>query len=184
MLTQRGMRTLPIALLAILALAGAAPAATPGTGGVAVAVVRSAEWSPGDTAREGAGEFLVLLHAARLQRTRRVTGILAVGDHNGVLRSGGERALRHLAVTGVVVVKLAPLGEVASTPDNVFVDAGPLDEAAAERILAQGLGRFGAPPGALDPSQPTPRELAAIRDHLKRFQALFALESGVSVALR
>ncbi len=151
---------------------------------VGVAVVHSVAWAPGQPAREGAGEFLVLLQAAKLQRAYRAAGLLAVGDHNGVLRGGGERALRRLAVTGVVVVRLAPKGEVASMPDNVFVDAGPLTEAQAERVLARGLELYGAAPKVSAPEQPTERELETIRAHLRKFQELFAIESGARVALR
>src|SRR3954470_20357590 len=129
-------------LLAWCALAATAFAGTPEVG---VAVVHSVAWSPDQPAREGAGEFLVLLQAAKLQRAYRAAGLLAVGDHNGVLRGGGERALRRLAITGVVVVRLAPNGEVAPMPDNIFVDAGPLTEAQAERVLTRGLDLYGAP---------------------------------------
>lgn len=173
-------RIIPL-LLAFGVLAMPAMAATPDVG---VAVIHSVEWSPGQAAREGAGEFLVLLHAAKLQRTCRAAGLLAVGDHNGVLRGGGERALRRLAVTGVVVVRLAPKGEVAPMPDHVFVDAGRLSETQAERVLTQGLGLFGAPPKVATPEHPTERELETIRAHLRKFQDLFALESGARVALR
>ena len=119
-----------------------AMAATPDVG---VAVIHSVEWSPGQAAREGAGEFLVLLHAAKLQRTCRAAGLLAVGDHNGVLRGGGERALRRLAVTGVVVVRLAPKGEVAPMPDHVFVDAKLLPKL-VEKMKDEIRRSFGADP--------------------------------------
>jgi len=151
---------------------------------VGVGVVRSVAWSPGDTVREGAGEFLVLLQAARLKRISQAAGLLAVGDHNGVLRAGGERALRRLAVTGVVIVRLAPGGEVASIPDNVFVDAGPISEETAGRVLALGLRLFGSPPVAAEPDQPSARELAAIRLHLQNFQELFAREPTAALAAR
>jgi hypothetical protein len=160
------------------------PIAPLGAANVGVAVVHSAEWSPGDAAREGAGEFLVLLQAAKLQRTTVASGLIAVGDRNGMLRSGGERALRRLALTGIVVARTATGGEVAATPDELFLDAGQLSEEQVQRILTRGLQLYGASPEAAEPDRPTTRELAAIRDHLKKFQALFAGEVGVRVALR
>lgn len=168
-------------LLLVAALTVPVHAANPDVG---VAVVHSVAWAPGQPAREGAGEFLVLLQAAKLQRSHRAAGLLAVGDHNGVLRGGGERALRRLAVTGVVVVRLAPKGEVAPMPDNVFVDAGPLSEAQAERVLAHGLELYGAAPKVAAPEHPTERELETIRAHLRKFQELFAVEAGARVAVR
>ena len=149
-----------------------------------VGVVRSVAWSPGDTVREGAGEFLVLLQAAKLKRISPATGLLAVGDHNGVLRAGGERALRRLATTGVVIVRLAPGGEVASIPDDIFVDAGPISEETAGHVLALGLKLFGPPPVAAEPDQPSARELEAIRLHLQNFQVLFAREQSAALAAR
>src|SRR4051812_35882375 len=92
---------------------------------VGVGVIHSAEWSPGDTAREGASEFLVLLRAAQLQRISRAAGLVAVGDRHGFLRAGGERALRRVALGGVVVTRLTREGresETAWTPDQLFVD--------------------------------------------------------------
>jgi hypothetical protein len=149
-----------------------------------VAVIRSAAWAPDQPAREGAGEFLVLLQAAKLQRSYRAAGLLAVGDHNGVLRGGGERALRRIAMTGVVVVRLAPQGEVAPMPENLFVDAGRLTEAQAGHLLERGLELYGAAPKAASPEHPTDRELESIRLHLRKFQELFAAESGALVAMR
>ena len=149
-----------------------------------VAVVRTAKWSPGDAAREGAGEFLVLLQGAKLQRTSQASGLVVVGDRNGLLRSGGERALRRLVLTGIVVARIAPGGEVTPTPDELFLDSGRVPEEQAKRILTRGLELYGAAPAAAEPDRPTSRELAAIRDHLKKFQTLFAVAAGPSVALQ
>lgn len=178
------MRLTPALFWCGLAAAVSPPATVSAAPNVGVGVVRSAEWSPGDAAREGAGEFLVLLNAAKLQRNHAAAGLVAVGDRNGMLRSGGERALRRLALTGVVVVRLAPGGTVAETPDNLFLDARDLDEAAAQTLLARGLELYGAPPVVADPERPAPAELAAIHAHLKKIQLLFAVEAGPQVALR
>lgn len=169
----------PIAF-AIALCAGAAGRAAP----VEVGVLHAVEWSPGDPVRDGAGEFVVLLRAAQLQRSAAAAGLLAVGDHNGVLRAGGEKALRRVALSGVVVAKMARGGEVAWTPDTLYVDAGKLSEEHAQRILTRALELHGAPHAAADPDHPTAREIAAIQAHLKKLQAVFALEAGVQVAAR
>ena len=168
----------------MFALATLAPQVAIASSNVAIAVVHGTEWSPGDAAREGAGEFLVLLQAAKLQRSARASGLLAVGDHNGMLRSGGERALRRLALTGIVVARIARGGSVGSTSDNLFVDAHSLDEAAARRVLSRALEIYGPSPVATNPEQPTERELAAIRGHLRNIQLLFATEARQQVASR
>lgn len=178
------MRLVPLVSWLVVATTSLVPALVFAAPDAGVAVVRTAAWSPGDSAREGAGEFLVLLEAARLQRTTRASGIVAVGDRNGMLQSGGERALRRLALTGVVVARIARDGEVASTPDGLFLDAGRLDEDATRRVLLRGLELHGSPPVVANPEQPAEPELAAIRAHLKVFQALFAGEDRALVAVR
>lgn len=151
---------------------------------VGVAVLRSVAWSPGASVREGAGEFEVLLRVAQLQRAHRVAGLVTVGDHNGMFLGGGERALLQVALSGVPVVKLARGGEVAATPDGLFLDAGRLSEDQAMRVLTRCLELHGAPPAAADPLRPSQRELAAIRAHLQPFQESLAKPESRLVALR
>ena len=151
---------------------------------VGVAVVHGADWSLGDTVRDGAGEFAVHLRVAQLQHAHTAAGLVSVGDHNGILRCGGERALRRVVLTGVPVAKLARGGTVAPDPDALFLDAGALDEARAARVLAHCLELYGAPPAAANPEQPDAGELAAIRAHLRPFQDAFARENPPLVAMR
>ncbi len=149
-----------------------------------VGVLHSAEWSPGDAVRDGAGEFSVFLRTAQLQREHRAAGLVAVGDRHGMLRSGGERALRRIVLTGVAVVKLAPGGEIVASEHDVFLSGGALDAKAASNVLLQCLQRFGAPPAVSDPENPTKPELAAIRAHLQPFQQALALAPGALLASR
>lgn len=164
-------------LLSVAPLRAAAPS-------VGVAVLPSLPHSPVDSVSDGAGEFEVLLSMARLQRDHRTAGLVSIGDHNGIRSSGGERALRRAVLTGVAVVKVAPLGEVAADPEELFVDAHRLTADQAGKVLRQCLERFGAPPAVADPDRPTKRELAAIRSHLRRFQAAFAAEGSALVAVK
>jgi len=154
----------------------AAPAPIP-----RVAVLRSAAWSPGDTVRDGAGEFTVFLEAARLQRAHRAAGLVAVCDRHGLLRSGGERALRRVVFSGLAVVKLAPAATAAVDPHPGFLHGGTLAEDQAAAILVRCLDRHGPPPSAADPEQPTAAELSALRAHLAPFQA--ALDAAVAPRL-
>lgn len=167
-------------LLLVALSVGVVHAASP----AGVTILRATEWSPDDATRDGAGEFEVWLCVAQLQRAHPTAGLVAVGDRNGVFRSGGERALRRVVFTGVVVVKLAPSGEVAATPDGLFVDAGTLPEHRAAHLLTRALERYGAPPSAANPDAPTAAECAAIRAHLQKIQLLFGREAGLTVARR
>jgi len=149
-----------------------------------VAALHAVPWSPGNGVREGAGEFEVLLRVAQLERAYRAVGLVSVGDHNGMLPAGGEHALRQVALSGVPVVKLARGGDVAATPDGLFLDAGRLPEEQAMRVLVRCLELYGAPPAAHDPQHPTSRELTAIREHLRPFQETLAIAASPQVALR
>ena len=148
----------------------------------AVGVIRNAAWSPGDTSREGAGEFSVLLQMAQLQQSGNRAGLLGVGAPHGVFAPGTERALRFAVLSGLPVVKLAPDGDVASCPDELFVNAGTLSENEAHRVLAEALEVHGAAPRASNPSHPTDKELVAIRAHVKRLQQHFSQPRPMIVA--
>ncbi len=171
-------------LLGLLALGWAAmPAWAAPTDVPRVAVLRSAPWSPGDSARDGAGEFAVFLEAARLQQAHRAPGLLAVCDRHGLLRSGGERALRRLVFSGIAVIKLAPAAGAAVDSHPGFLRGGTLSEARASEILVRCLDRHGPPPAAADPEKPTAAELAALRGHLEPFQAALDAAGAPHLAL-
>jgi hypothetical protein len=173
-------RTIAITALA-LALEVSTDAATSDSP-VGIAVLHAAPWSPGDSARDGAGEFEVLLRVAQLKRAHRISGLISVGDRHGMRPCGGEQALSRVALSGVPVVKLARGGEVASTPDDLFLDARSLSEEQAKVTLEHCLKRFGVPPAAVDPESPTQQELASIRAHLSRFREAFDLASAPRLA--
>ncbi|MCX6953332.1 MAG: hypothetical protein NTV51_14355 [Verrucomicrobia bacterium] len=167
------------ALLAVAVLASPL-AATP----AGVAVLRTAAWSPGDTVREGAGEFEVFVCAASLRRDHPTAGLVGVGDRHGMFLQGAERALRLLALKGVPVAKIARGGDFAADPDEIFLNASGLSEADAASLLKKCLERHGAPPAAANPARPTAVELAAIRAHLRPFRDAFAVASAPHLASR
>ena len=169
------------ALLGLLALSLAAVSLYAAPTPIArVAVLRSAAWSPGDSIRDGAGEFAVFLEAARLQQAHRAAGLVAVCDRHGLLRSGGERALRRLVFSGFAVVKLAPAATASVDPHPGFLHGGTLAEDQAAAILLRCLDRHGPPPAATNPEQPSAAELAGLRTHLAPFQA--ALNAAGAIA--
>lgn len=160
-----------LGVLGLLSMVATPLAATP----AGVAVLRAVPWSPGDGVREGAGEFEILLCAAKLQREHRAAGIVGVGNRHGMFVTSAEQALRHLALRGFPIVKLAHGGDVAADPDLLFLDARGLGEAEAAKVLARCLENHGAPPPASNPENPTPRELNDIRAHLAPYREAFAL---------
>lgn len=141
----------------------------------AVGFVRAVTWSPGDTRREGACEFEVFLTVAHLRHTSPQVGLVGVGNHNGRLSRQAEQALDHVACRGIAVARVARNGGVvARMPGALYVDAGALPEMRARELLLTCLRRYGAPPAAADPANPTEAELESIRRHLARYQEIFA----------
>jgi hypothetical protein len=161
-----------------LAAASVQPMACAADANNRVAVLRAAPWSPGDPVREGAGELEVLCQVASLRKTHRPVGVVAVGDRHGLFAHGAENALRFVALQGVPVARLAPGGEVARDPDDLFLDGGHLTESEAAAVLERCLNRHGSPPMAANPDRPTPGELAAIRRYLVPFREAIDLASA------
>lgn len=149
----------------------------------AVAVVRSAAWSPNGAAREGAEELTVLMSVARLQASNPVTGLVGVGDRQGMFKPGTEETLRFVVLTGVPVARVSFSGFVPHS-DGLFIEAGALDEAVAAQRLQACLVRFGPPPAARNPHRPSAAELSAIRTHVRQFQEAFLSAGTQTIALR
>lgn len=169
-----------VGVLGLLAMA----ASPLGAASAGVAVLRTAAWSPNDEVREGAGEFEVMMCAAKLQHDHRAAGIVGVGNRHGLFLHGAERALRFVAFRGVPVAKLTSGGDLAADPEGIFLDASHLAETDAAALLQRCLERHGAPPSATNPEQPTKKEIAAIRAHLQPFREAFALASAPRVAVK
>lgn len=165
-------KLLAVVVLPLLAEASEARAATGTT--PAVAVVRCAAWVPGDIAREGAAEMLVLLEIARVRHQSEQAGLVAVGDRRGVFPSGAEDALHQAVLRGVPVVKLARGGPVLAAPHGLFLDGGSLSEEEAARVLCRCLELYGKLPAA------TPQ----LRERLRQFQNEFTLAASARLAVR
>lgn len=172
---RTGLGCLLLLLAAISGQAGdAAVLASPH-----VAVVRTAAWSQGDPAREGAAELVILMEIARLRHDPAQGGLIAVGDRRGLFNAGAEEALHHAVLQGVPVVKLASGGRVLPAPHGLFLDGQDLPEEEARRVLLHCLERYGAlPPARGDAPSP------ALRARLQQFQQEFTLAAGPRVALR
>lgn len=138
-----------------------------------VATLRSAEWSPGDRVRDGAGEFEVLICAAKLQQSKCAGGIVGLGDRHGLFLAGAEHALHTLALRGIPIAKLPRGGDLAADPEGLFLDASGLTESQASAVLSRCLELYGTPPTVADCAHPTETELAAIRTHLAHFRQAF-----------
>lgn len=165
------------ALLLLLAVTDACAASNAAP---TVAVVRTAAWMPGDPAREGAAELLVLLEVARVQHQSPQGGLIAVGDRRGLFPTGAEEALRAAVLRGVPVVKLANGGRVLPAPHGLFLDGGSLSAEEAARVLEHCLELYGNLPHAATAGATAPE----LRDRLRLFQNEFTLAVSPRLAAR
>lgn len=141
----------------------------------AVAVLKDAAWSPDDPARDAAGEFEVLVGAARLVRSRPLAGFVTEGNHFGALQPGTESALQRTVLMGLPVVRSARDGDVRAAPGDLLISAGRLSVSEARRILSYCLVNYGTLPPAANPVRPTAAETEAIRERLRLYQQAFDL---------
>ena len=172
-LALEGSRTRAIALAGDTAADGRSNAPV-------VQVIQSAPWSPGDPAREAAGEFAVMLEIGRMLRGNSLAGIVGVGGTNGAFAPAAEAALGRAVCMGVPVVKLARTP--ASVRGELFIETHGIAPEDARRLLAECLARFGALPPAANPARPTARELAALQAKLAAYQGQFDLAASSRVA--
>lgn len=155
-----------------------------------VTVIEDAPWSPNDPSRDGAAEFRVMLHIAKLQAGSSVVGIVGVGDKRGVFQEGTRRGLEMAVQHGVPVVRLARgvrtyLKNVDRNPDDLFIDGGLLTPEAAQTLLVECLARHGALPRvrATDTAV-SASELTALRQKLQLYQAEFTAHQPEMIASR
>lgn len=149
-----------------------------------VTVLYSSGWSPGDVARDGAAEFEVLMCAARLRSGTQPGGLVGVGNRRGTFPPAAEMALERVALMGIPVVRLAQGESMPTHSGDLFIEAGSLSAAEAQRLLASCLTRYGALPAAADPLRPTKKERTAIQAKLARFQLQFDTHNASLVAMR
>ncbi len=157
-----------LVLLALATTTTSVRAEAPGT-----TILFDAPWSPGDASRDGAAEFAVLLNVAQLRQAHRRAGIVAVGNADGLLQPATQDALTRAVFMGVTVVRIVGATKPLGVTNDLFVEAAAQPALVVEKLLADCLIRFGAPPAAANPARPTPAETAAIRRVLSRYQLAF-----------
>lgn len=173
------MRSAICSVLLLLASAAAVSAAP------RVTVVEDAPWSPDDASRDGAAELNVLLHLAQLQHDEPKVGLVGIGDRRGIFQEGTQRGLEFAVRQGVPVVRLARGVPTCSPHENdLFINGGQLSPAAAAKLLAECLERYGALPKSRSPATLTARETQSLRAKLRLYQAEFTSRQPALVAMR
>lgn len=108
---------------------------------------------------------------------RPLSGFVAEGlVARGLVHDSLERALERAAMSGMPVVRVSRGDEgamVAADPTNLTVEGNNLTAGKARFLLMACLLKFGAPPPAADPRQPTAAEKKAVQRKLALYQAVF-----------
>ena len=93
----------------------------------------------------------------------------------GSMSAATDAALARAVFSGMPVVKVGRGNAEGVTPQRAgpFISGDNLTATKARMLLMACLLRFGAPPAARDPAQPTPDEVAASRAVLATYQAVF-----------
>ena len=58
-------------------------------------------------------------------------------------------------------------------PNNLFIEGSNNIASKARLLLTAALMKYGSLPHAADPEKPTPAEIAAIKEKIKLYQAIF-----------
>jgi L-asparaginase/Glu-tRNA(Gln) amidotransferase subunit D len=92
----------------------------------------------------------------------------------GILTEAADAALRQAVFSGMPVVKVGRgNNEGFTTQAPPFLSGNNLTASKARLLLMACLMKFGAPPPAADPQQPTDAEVAASMAHLAAYQEVF-----------
>ena len=108
-------------------------------------------------------------------RDRPLSGFVAEGM-GGRVHEPLEAALEIAALSGMPVVRVARGDEwtmVRPNPSNLTVEGNNLSPLKARLLLMAALMKFGSPPVAADPRNPTQAEKKAVQDKMNQYQEVF-----------
>lgn len=127
----------------------------------------------------GSADGEVELHA-RIEhnlRTHELSGfVVEANAPYGSSAPSADAVLRRAALSGMPVVRVGRGNAEGWVPQDrmrLAIAGANLTATKARMLLIACLLRFGAPPPAGDPDQPTPAELAAVEAALRPYQAVF-----------
>jgi hypothetical protein len=142
-----------------------------------VALLKGDNWFDDSGAPNPAGEKGIIGEIDRLLENYPLAGIVGEGlAPYSSMSTAQDRALEKAALSGLPVVKVArgdASGLVRVNPNNLFIEGNNLTATKARLLLTAAIMKLGPLPHAADPEHPTPAETAAIKETIKRYQAIF-----------
>lgn len=141
-----------------------------------VTLVKGARWSALDNSDTPDGEVDILARLEADLAHEPLSGMVAEGTHGGSFVRPAEAALKLVVMHGIPVVKVnrgGTTGYVRPSGENFMIEGANLTATKARLLLMACLMKFGTLPPAADPAKPTAAEIAAIKEKLKLYQAVF-----------
>jgi L-asparaginase len=142
-----------------------------------VTLVKGARWSALDNTDSPEREVDILARLEEDLRSEPLSGMIAEGTHGGSFVRPAEAALKLVVMHGIPVVKVnrgGTTGYMRPSDENLMIEGSNLTATKARLLLMACLMKFGTLPPAADPAKPTPAEIAAVKDKLKLYQAVFS----------
>jgi len=140
-----------------------------------VTMVRYNRYVKDDALAKAEEEVEVSARIEKNLRDRPLSGFVAEGM-GGRVHEPLEAALDIAALSGMAVVRVARGDEwtmVRPNPSNLTVEGSNLTPLKARLLLMAALMKFGSPPVAADPRNPTPAEKKAVQDKMNQYQEVF-----------
>jgi hypothetical protein len=142
-----------------------------------VTIVKHARYLPEDASGDAEAEVDILARMAKNLREAPLAGFVAEGSAPFASMSNAvEAALKRATLSGMPVVKVGrgnAEGIVDPGRAPLAIAGSNLTATKARLLLMACLLRFGSLPHAVDPTCPTPAELAAVQARLAEYQAVF-----------
>ncbi len=142
-----------------------------------VTIVKHARYLPEDASGDAEAEVDILARIAKNLREAPLAGFVAEGSAPFASMSNAvEAALKRATLSGMPVVKVGrgnAEGPVDQARCSLAIAGSNLTATKARLLLMACLLRFGSLPHAVDPTCPTPAELAAVQARLAEYQAVF-----------
>jgi L-asparaginase len=142
-----------------------------------VAIVKGDNWYDDSAVPNPAGEKGITGSIEMLLEKYPLGGIVGEGlAPYSSMSTSQDKALELAVLSGLPVVKVArgdASGLVRVNPNNLFIEGNNLTATKARLLLTAALMKFGSLPHAADPAHATPAEIAAIKEKIKLYQAIF-----------
>jgi len=142
-----------------------------------VTIVKTARYLSDDASGDAAAEVDILARVDKNLRDAPLAGFVAEGSAPfGSVTNAMEAALRRATFSGMPVVKVGrgnAEGIVDPTRSPFAVAGSNLTATKARLLLMAALMKLGGLPPAIDPTNPTPAEMEAVKAKLAEYQVLF-----------